>query len=148
MSKLWAERATAFTMIAVAVFFYVQSLGLPSTSGKFPQFTEYVIVILALIMIARTYLTHDEKLVGEVRFDFSYLGMKPVFVMIVAILYGFAIFRLGFYVSSIIFYFVVTVMTGIRNYKVMGSVALVLFPLMFLFFNIALDADLPQGILF
>jgi hypothetical protein len=29
----------------------------------------------------------------------------------------------------------------------MGATALVLFPLMYLFFSIALDADLPKGVL-
>ena len=45
------------------------------------------------------------------------------------------------------FYFLVTYMTGIRNFKVMGAVAVCLFPLMYVFFNIALGADLPKGLL-
>jgi hypothetical protein len=98
-------------------------------------------------MIVRTFTAHDEKLLGDVRFNFSYMGLKPVLVMIVSIFYGYAVFRLGFYTASIVFYFLVTYMTGIRNYKVMGAVAVVLFPLMYLFFNIALGADLPEGIL-
>ena len=38
-------------------------------------------------------------------------------------------------------------MTGLRNYKAIGTVALVLFPLMYIFFTIALGADLPEGFL-
>ena len=38
-------------------------------------------------------------------------------------------------------------MTGIRNIKVMALTAVVLFPLMYFFFTIALEADLPEGIL-
>ena len=147
MSKIWAERLTAFGMIAFAGYFLVQSLGLPSTSGAFPLFTEYAIILLAAVMLVRTFLTHDEKLAGDVRFDFSYKGLKPIYVMIVTIFYAYAIFQIGFYVTSIVFFFLVTFMTGIRNYKVMGAVAVVLFPLMYIFFNIALDADLPRGIL-
>ena len=67
--------------------------------------------------------------------------------MIVAVFFGFAVFRLGFYVTSILFYFLVIVMTGYTNLKVTGAVAIVLFPLLYLVFNIALDADLPEGIL-
>jgi len=67
--------------------------------------------------------------------------------MIIAVFYGFAVFRLGFYATSILFYFLVTVMTGYTNFKVTGAVALVLFPLLYLVFDIALDADLPEGIL-
>jgi hypothetical protein len=147
MSKLWAERLTAIGMIVVAGFFIQQSTGLPSTSGAFPKFTEFLIIALAGVMILRTFITHDEKYSGEVRFDFSYTAMKPVFVMVMSIFYGYAVFRVGFYASSIVFYFLITYMTGIRNYKVMGAVALGLFPLMYIFFNIALGADLPEGFL-
>jgi len=147
MSKLWAERWTAIGMIVVAGFFFFQSTGLPSTSGAFPKFTEFLIMALAAVMILRTFISRDEKFIGDLRFDFSYSAMKPVYVMVVSVFYGYAVFRLGFYASSIIFYFLVTYMTGIRNYKVMGAVALGLFPLMYVFFNIALGADLPEGIL-
>ena len=98
-------------------------------------------------MIVRTFITHDEKFLGEARFDFSYLGLKPVLVMIVAVFYIYAVFQVGFYTASIVFYFLVTYMTGIRNYKVMGVVAVCLFPLMYVFFTIGLGADLPQGFL-
>ena len=147
MSKLAAERLTAIGMIAVALIFLAQSIGWPGTSGAFPQFTEYMIILLALIMLARSFFTKDEKFEGEVRFDFSYTALKPVYVMAMAIIYAFAVFRIGFYVSSFIFYFLVTYMTGYRNFKVMAVVAAVLFPIMYVFFSIALGADLPEGIL-
>ena len=147
MSKLAAERLTALGMIAVALIFLVQSIGWPGTSGAFPQFTEYMIILLALIMLARSFFTKDEKYEGEIKFDFSYTALKPLYVMIVGIAYAFAIFEIGFYASSFVFYFLVTYMTGIRNFKVMAAVAAVLFPVMYLFFTVALGADLPEGIL-
>lgn len=147
MSRLSAERLTALGMILVAGFFLTQSIGLPGTSGEFPQFTEYVIMLLAVIMIIRTFFTHDKRFEGEVHFDFSYARMKPIYVMIMTIFYVYAVFRLGFYTASIIFFFIGALMTGYRNLKVMAAIAAVLFPVMYLFFNIALDADLPTGIL-
>ena len=147
MSKLWAERLTAIGMIVVAGYFVTQSTGLPGTSGTFPQFTEYMVIGLALIMFCRTFFTRDKKFAGDVSFDFSYAGMKPVCVMIVTVLYSYAVFRVGFYVASIVFYFLVTAMTGYTNLKITGAVAIVLFPIMYLVFDIALDADLPEGIL-
>jgi hypothetical protein len=147
MTKLWAERLTAFGMIAVAAFFIFESTGLPSSSGAFPKFTEYLIIGLALIMILRTFIAKDDKFSDQVPFDFSYVGMKPTLVMIVSVFYIYAVFQVGFYAASIVFYFLVTFMTGIRNYKVMGAVAVCLFPLMYVFFNIALGADLPKGFL-
>jgi hypothetical protein len=147
MSKLAAERLTALGLILGSVFFLAQSFGWPGTSGTFPQFTGYVVILLALIMIARSFFTSDPKFDGEVQFDFSYAAMKPLYVMVLAIGYSFAIFRVGFYASSFIFYFLITYMTGIRNYKVMAAVALVLFPVMYFFFTFALGADLPEGFL-
>lgn len=147
MSKLWAERLTALGMIAFGAFVYIQSMDMPFTSGDFPTFTSYVIIALAVIMIIRTYMSHSDKLEGDVTFDFSYTGFKPFFVMIVAAVYGAAIFYVGFYVTSLVFFFLVTWMTGIRSIKVMAGTAIVLFPLMYFFFTIALEADLPKGFL-
>jgi hypothetical protein len=146
MSKLWAERFTAIGMILVAGYFLIESRDMPGTSGTFPEFTEYTIMLLALIMIVRTFFTTDERLAGNVRLDFSYSGMKPIYVMIVTTFYAYAVFQLGFYVASIIFFFLVTWMTGYRDWRVMGATAIVLFPLMYLFFNLALEAELPRGL--
>lgn len=146
MSKIWAERFTALGMIVVAGYFLTQSIGLPSTAGAFPQFTEYMIMFLAVVMILRTFRTHDKKLQGTVTFDFSYANMKPLYVMVVTIAYVLAVFEIGFYVSSVVFFLLVTWMTGIRNWKVMGGTAIVLFPLMYVFFTIVLEANLPEGI--
>ncbi len=148
MSRIWAERLTALGMIAFAVIFLAQSTNFPGSSGTFPVFTQSVIVLLAVIMIIRTFFTKDERFDGNVRFDFSYMGVKPVYVMVVAAAYGWMIFNLGFYATSFLFYFLVTWMTGYRNLKVMAAVSVVLFPLMYVFFSIALDANLPTGILF
>lgn len=147
MSKIWAERLVAVAMILFATFFIYESSGWPGSSADFPRFTEYVIILLALIMIARTFITRDAKLAGEVQFDFSYSAIKPVYAMILAAFYGYAIFRIGFYTSSVVFFFLLTLLTGIRSWKVMGGVAVVLFPLMYFFFTIALEAELPQGLL-
>lgn len=147
MSKLWAERFTALGMIAFAAFVLTQSIPMPFTSGEFPAFTGYVIVILAVIMIIRSFLSHDKRFEGDVTFDFSYTGLKPVVAMIVAFAYAAAVFYIGFYVSSVVFFFLLTWLTGIRNIKVMTGTAVVLFPLMYVFFTIGLGADLPEGIL-
>ena len=62
--------ADAIVMIVVAGYFVTQSVGLPGSSGTFPQFTEYMIIGLAMIMFCRTYFTHDKKFTGDDSFDF------------------------------------------------------------------------------
>ncbi|MEK9661120.1 MAG: tripartite tricarboxylate transporter TctB family protein [Alphaproteobacteria bacterium] len=148
MSKLWAERLTGLGMIVFAGIFLIQSIEFPFTSGTFPLFTQYIIIGLGVIMIVRSFLTHDKRFEGDVEFDFSYVGVKPALIMGVAIVYAYCVFLVGFYVTSFVFYFLVTYMTGYTNLKVMSIVAAVLFPLMYVFFTIGLGADLPEGFLF
>jgi len=147
MSKAWAERLTAAGMIIFAVLVLIQSMQFPFTSGTFSSFTSYVIIALGIIMIARSYFSKDEKFLGKVAFNFSYFGMKPVYVMLVGAIYSWSVFTVGFYAASLVFFVLVTIMTGYRNAKVIAAVAVVLFPLMYVFFSIGLDANLPEGFL-
>ena len=96
MSKAWAERLTAAGMIIFAVLVLIQSMQFPFTSGTFSSFTSYVIIALGIIMIARSYFSKGEKFTGKVAFNFSYFGMKPVYVMLVGAIYSWSVFAVGF----------------------------------------------------
>jgi hypothetical protein len=119
---------------------------MPQRSGVFPIFTAIGVILLSLGMIARSYLVKDPRLVGNVKFDFSYTAMKPIYVMVVAAAYSYAVFKFGVYVSSFIFYFIATYMVGLRNFKIILIVAAILFPFTYLFFTVGLGANLPKGI--
>ena len=148
MSKLAAERLVAVCLIIVAAILYTQSTGLPQRAGSFPQFAEISVALLAALIFARTFLeSNKKKLEGNVYFEFTYKAWKPVAVMVTSIVYCFAIFKLGFYVSSVVFFFIAAYLTGLRNHKYIFLTAIILFPLVYLFFSIALDAYLPEGIL-
>lgn len=147
MSRVLAERLVASTLIVISAYFWWKASGMPQRSGIFPIFTACGIILLSLGMIARTYLVKDPRLVGNVKFDFSYTAMKPIYVMIVAVAYSYSVFKIGFYVSSLVFYFLATYMVGLRNYKMILLVAAILFPFTYLFFTVGLGANLPKGIL-
>lgn len=147
MSRVSAERLVASALILISIYFWWKASGMPQRSGVFPIFTAIGVIVLSLGIIARTYLVKDPRLVGDVKFNFSYTGMKPIYVMIVAVAYSFAVFRIGFYVSSIVFYFIATYMVGLRNFKIILLVAALLFPFTYLFFTVGLGANLPKGIL-
>jgi hypothetical protein len=149
MSKLTAERIVAMCLIIVAAILYTQSMGLQNRAGSFPQFAEISIALLASLMLIRTFLKNNKKrLSGNVYFEFTYKAWKPVAVMVAGIAYSFAIFKLGFYVSSVIFFFAAAYMTGLRSHKYIFLTAAILFPLIYLFFTVVMDAFLPEGILF
>jgi len=146
MTRILAERLVASTLIVVSIYIWWKASGMPQRSGVFPIFTAIGVILLSLGMIARSYLVNDPRLVGNVKFDFSYTAMKPIYVMLLSVAYGYAVLRIGFYVSSFIFYFIVTYMVGLRNYKIILIVAAILFPFTYLFFTVGLGANLPKGI--
>ncbi len=149
MTKLMAERIVAVALILVGGFMYTQTSGWPQRAGAFPQFAEVGIMVLALGMLVRTFFpSKSTDLKGMVNFDFSYTAWKPVYVMVLGVIYTIAVFKIGFYVTSFVFYFIATYMTGLRDHKIIVITAVILFPLLYLFFTIALGAFLPEGLLF
>lgn len=147
MSKLWAERLVATAIIVLALIMVPQTRGLPNGADAFPLFAEYGIIFLSLIIIARSFLVTEPRLAGRVKFDLSYTAMKPILIILVSIVYSYAIFKIGFYASSVVFFFIVTYMTGLRNFKLTALTAVLLFPATYLFFNVALGARMPEGLL-
>lgn len=149
MTKLMAERIVAVALILAGGFMYTQSTGWPQRAGAFPQFAEVGIMVLALGMFVRTFAARDkERLKGMVKVDFSYTSWKPFYIMLLGILYAIGVFQIGFYVTSFVFYFIATYMTGLRDHKMIVITAAILFPLLYAFFTLALGAFLPEGLLF
>ncbi len=149
MTRLLAERLVALGIIVAGGFVYLLTLEFPGRSDAFPDFAAISIVLLALGMLARSFTSRDiERLKGSVIFDFRYEAWKPLYVIIVGVIYSISVIYIGFYTSSFVFYFVVTYMTGLRNHKVIIMTAAFLFPLLYAFFSLVLDAYLPEGLLF
>ncbi len=149
MTRLMAERLVAISIILAAGFMYTQTTGWPQRAGAFPQFAEVGIMVLAFGMLLRSLTARDkERLKGMVKLDFSYTAWKPVYVMLLGVIYSFAVFKIGFYVTSFFFYFIAAYMTGLRDHKLILLTAVILFPLLYAFFTLALGAFLPEGILF
>ena len=68
-------------------------------------------------------------------------------VTVAVIVYVIAIFELGYFVSSALFLVGTSVLVGIRNMRAIVLTGVVLFPLMYVFFELFLHANLPQGLL-
>ena len=149
MTRLLAERLVAFGIIIAGAIVYLLTLDFPGRSDAFPDFAAVSIILLAIGMLARSFTSRDiERLKGSVVFDFRYEAWKPLYVIIVGIIYSISVIYIGFYTSSFVFYFIVTYMTGLRNHKIIIMTAAFLFPLLYAFFSLALDAYLPEGLLF
>jgi hypothetical protein len=149
MTRLLAERLVALGIIIAGGIVYLLTLEFPGRSDAFPDFAAISIIVLAFGMLARSFTRRDiERLKGSVIFDFRYEAWKPLYVIIVGIIYSISVIYIGFYTSSFVFYFIVTYMTGLRNHKIILMTAAFLFPLLYAFFSLALDAYLPEGLLF
>ena len=149
MTRLMAERLVAVALIIAGGFMYTHTLGWPQRAGACPQIAEIAIMVLAAGMLVRSFMPRDvERLKGTVNFDFSYTAWKPVYILAVGAIYAIAVFKVGFYVTSFVFYFIAAYMTGLRNHKMIIITGLILFPLLYAFFTLALGAFLPEGILF
>lgn len=149
MTRLLAERLVALGIIIAGGIVYLLTLEFPGRSDAFPDFAAISIIVLAFGMLARSFTRRDiERLKGSVIFDFRYEAWKPLYVIIVGIIYSISVIYIGFYTSSFVFYFIVTYMTGLRNHKIIIMTAAFLFPLLYAFFSLALDAYLPEGLLF
>lgn len=147
MSRIAGERVAGLLVVAAGLYMGWLALDFPAGGSQFPLFTCAMAVLIGLLMIVTTFLK-PALYEGSIEFDFSYGELKPIVVAVLAVLYVLAIFRLGYYVSSALFLVLTTWLVGIRSAKMIALTAVILFPLMYLFFEAFLQADLPRGILF
>jgi putative tricarboxylic transport membrane protein len=147
MRRYWGERISAVVLILLSFYVGQMALEFPAGGGTFPLFSVGATVVMALLIILDTYLGRDPTLNQRIKFDFSYTAFKPTILTAVTIIYVLAIFELGYFVSSAIFLVVSTMLVGIRNYVTILITAVILFPLMYAFFELFLQANLPQGLL-
>ena len=147
MPSYWGERITAVVLIALSLYLGAMAREFPAGGGIFPLFAAGGTVVLSLLMIMDTFIGRGKPRDSKVRFDIGYETLKPVFVTVAVIVYVIAIFELGYFVSSALFLVGTSVLVGIRNMRAIVLTGVVLFPLMYVFFELLLHANLPQGLL-
>lgn len=147
MTRISGERVAALIVIAAAFYLGWLALDFPAGGEQFPLFICATAALIGLLMLGMTWL-RPGLYRGTFAFDFSYGELKPVLVALLAVLYVLAMFRVGYYVSSILFVIATTVLVGIRSLKMIALTVIILFPLMYLFFEAFLAANLPRGALF
>lgn len=147
MPRYWGERITAVAIIGLALFFADMSTEFPAGGGTFPQFAAAGVILLSLLLILDSFVRRTPEAEEPVDFKLSYQRLKPLLLTVLVVVYVLAIFRLGYFAASFLFLVISTLMIGIRNYKAIAVTAAILFPVMYVFFEIFLNANLPQGVL-
>ena len=144
--SLWGERIAAGLCISFALFMAWIAWDFPAAGEQFPLFSCITIILISILMIVRTFAQPD-VFTRKLRIGFNFEDAKPLIITGIVVIYVLAIFELGYYTSSLIFLIFMTLFVGVRNYKMIALTALILFPLMYAFFELFLRADMPRGIL-
>ena len=144
----WGPRITGGVCIILALYFGNLALDFPAGGGTFPLFAMGGTIVLAVFLIAASFLKRDAATQKTLYLDLSYNGLKPPILIVLSILYIISITEIGYFVSSIAFLYITTYAVGIRNFRAITLTGAILFPTMYGFIVYLLHAQLPRGILF
>ncbi|MGI9380040.1 MAG: tripartite tricarboxylate transporter TctB family protein [Methyloligellaceae bacterium] len=143
---LWGERIAAILCILFALFMAYNAWDFPAAGEQFPFFSCSVIILISVLMLIRSYF-QPGVFTEKYPFKISYEDLKPLIITGIVVIYVLCIFELGYYTSTLIFLIFLTIFVGVRNYKQIVLTAVILFPLMYAFFELFLQARMPRGIL-
>ena len=141
-----ATYLTSLSFICLSIFFGLESLNFPAGGELFPLFLFGCIILLSCLLSLESFLKKTKQQSVQIKIDF--FTWKPLFVSIAVIIHVIFIFILGYFTSSFLFLIGCSILIGLRDARAMGITAIVLFPLMYAFFEGFLNAGLPKGILF
>ena len=141
-----ATYLTSLSFICLSIFFGLESLNFPAGGELFPLFLFGCIILLSCLLTIESFLKKPKQQSVQIKIDF--FTWKPLFVSIAVIIHVIFIFILGYFTSSFLFLIGCSILIGLRDARAMGITAIVLFPLMYAFFEGFLNAGLPKGIFF
>lgn len=148
----WGPRITGLICILLSLYFGNLAWDFPANGDTFPLFATGGTVVLALVLIAASFVKKNapgkDQNSEMFHLDLSYSALKPPILIVLSILYIIGITEIGYFVSSIAFLYITTYAVGIRNFKAVTLTGIILFPTMYGFFVFLLHAQLPRGILF
>jgi len=146
MITIRGERTAAVCCIIIAVYMAGKAWAFPANGNLFPLFICISIVAIACVMLLRT-LICPRFYSREMHFGMTVESVKPIVVTAVTVLYVLSMFAAGFYTASLVYFVLMSLAVGIRDYLKIGLVALAVFPLMYFFFEFFLHTGMPRGFL-
>lgn len=147
---VWGERIGALLCSAGAIFMAYVAWDFPAGGNQFPVFSCFAIIAVAILMVIRSKLAPGVFSEGT-KLSFSARNIlyqaKPLLLTAAVAGYVLLIFKLGYYTSSFLFLIIISYVVGVRNLKTIALTAIVTLPLMYAFFEIFLQAQMPRGVL-
>ncbi|MEK9679229.1 MAG: tripartite tricarboxylate transporter TctB family protein [Rhodospirillaceae bacterium] len=143
---LYVGRAlTALALMGISAYVWIVSEEFPANGHQVPQFTSGVAMLLCLVLLVNAFRSEDKS--EKIKLDFSFEANKQYVILVVSIVYVPTIFELGFFTSSFLLLLIGSLIVGVRSPKPIVFTIGISIPLMYLFFEIFLQARLPRGIL-
>ena len=144
MVSIWGERIAA--VLCAAFAFYMMSLAwsFPAGGNLFPVFACIAIIVTSSLMLVRTVVSPD---VFDMPFQpkVTRNQLAPIIATVATVVYVWAIFQVGYYTSTLIYLVAFTLAIGIRDFKAIAITAVLTLPLMYVFFELFLQAGMPTG---
>ena len=146
MITIWGERIAAVLSSVIAICIMYKGWDFPANGNIFPIFLSFAVIGISILMVIRT-ITSPAVFDGlQARFAL-WEDAKPILLTAGVVFYVLMIFQIGYYTSSALFLCLAAFSVGVRSVKTIGLTVIIAFPLMWLFFELFLHADMPRGIL-
>lgn len=146
MTNLWGERLSAVITMLFAGYMAYVAVDFPVGGDMFPLFVTTVMGLLGLGMLIISFVKSGEYEHG-LGLSITSESMKPILFTGLVFVYFIAIFQIGYFTSTLIFLVVTPLILGLRRPIYVASAAVLSVLFIYLIFELALTARLPQGIL-
>ena len=136
---------TASGLIAISLYIWVVSEEFPANGHQIPQFTSGMTIFICLFLLIDAF--GYRKSIEKAKFDFSFAANKQYVVLLLSIVFVPTIFMVGFFTASFFLLVFGAIIVGVRSKKAIFLMVCISLPLMYAFFELFLNAQLPRGVL-
>ncbi|MGI9523370.1 MAG: tripartite tricarboxylate transporter TctB family protein [Hyphomicrobiaceae bacterium] len=145
MLTVWGERLAAILCSLGAVYMMYLAWEFPANGDQFPLFAGTAIIFTSALMIIRSVVSPN-VFTGDFQYSIRFGDVQPLLLTAATVGYVLLIFELGYYTSSLLFLVIISLLVGVRNLKAIALTVFITFPLMYAFFELFLQAQMPRGI--
>lgn len=146
MTAILRERAAAILFMAAAAYLGWEALRFPAGGHLFPLFSCAGIICVACVMLIRTWTAAGAGPSGKPN-KLSFAFLKPFVITAATVLYVLSMYGIGFYTASLAYFVIMSLSAGVRDFRKIALAAVVVFPLLYLLFEVLLRTGMPRGIL-
>lgn len=144
MSK---ERIFSIGISVISILLTIQAFRYPAESSQFPRFLCLLMVLFSVMILVRNIMGKTTAK-AECHASFKEVMKVPFIVFASTAMYIFAIQYVGYFVSTVIYMFLMMSMFGQKRILPMGIAVTVFLGVIYALFVSFLGLRLPEGFLF